>query len=131
MFPDAKYIYWLRDPRDCIISGHKTDDLSDFGIKYPRTDDIRRRRAISWKYQYELMKATPRPSHCIDVRFEDFVMNNEKSIKKLCEHTAISPDIKSTYQSNLSKKNICKFSNLVMQNEIEKIERVFKEYTFN
>ncbi|MEE3233281.1 MAG: sulfotransferase [Candidatus Latescibacterota bacterium] len=83
MFPDAKYIHWLRDPRDSIISGHKTDDLSDFGIKYPRTDDIRRRRAISWKYQYELMKATPRPSHCIDVRFEDFVMNQEVTLTKL------------------------------------------------
>ena len=23
MFPDIKYIHWIRDPRDCIIGGHK------------------------------------------------------------------------------------------------------------
>ena len=83
MFPDAKYIHWLRDPRDSIISGHKTDDLSDFGIEYPKTENIRRRRAISWKYQYDLMQATPRPVNCIDVRFEDFVMNQEDTLAKL------------------------------------------------
>ena len=83
MFPDAKYIHWLRDPRDSIISGHKTDDLSDFGIEYPKTENIRRRRAISWKYQYDLMQATPRPVNCIDVRFEDFVMNQEDTLVKL------------------------------------------------
>ena len=83
MFPDAKYINWLRDPRDSIIGGHKTDDLADFGVDYPRTDDVRRRRAISWKYQYEIMKATPRPAHCIDVRFEDFVLKQEETLKRL------------------------------------------------
>ena len=59
MFPDIKYIHWVRDPRDGILSGHKTDDLRDFGIQYELTDDIRKRRAISWYYQYQLMKATP------------------------------------------------------------------------
>ena len=64
------------------------------------------------------------------IKFEDFVMDNEKSIKKFVT-TAISLDIKSSYQSHLSKKNISKFSNFVLQNEIEKIEKVFKDYTFN
>ena len=67
-------IHWVRDPRDSIFGGHRTDDLSDFGIEYERTDDVRRRRAISWKYQYELMKATPKPAHWMLVRFEDFVL---------------------------------------------------------
>ena len=64
MFPDTKYIHWVRDPRDSILSGHKTDDLGDFGIDYPKTDDIRERRAISWKYQYDLMQSTPQPAMC-------------------------------------------------------------------
>ena len=29
------------------------------------------RRAISWKYQYDIVKATPRPAKWIEVRFED------------------------------------------------------------
>ena len=70
MFPDAKYIHWVRDPRDCILRRHKTDDLRDFGIPYPKTEDARERRAISWLYQYEIMKSTPTPEHCITVRLK-------------------------------------------------------------
>ncbi len=83
MFPDIKYIYWIRDPRDCILGGHKTDDLSDFGVPYEHTDDIRRRRAISWKYQYELLRATPRPKQSMTVRFEDFVLDQEATLQRL------------------------------------------------
>ncbi|HIA65207.1 TPA: sulfotransferase [Candidatus Poribacteria bacterium] len=83
MFRDIKYIHWIRDPRDCILGGHKTDDLRDFGINYPLTDDIRRQRAISWLYQYELMKSTPKPKNYIVVRFEDFVLKQEETLERL------------------------------------------------
>lgn len=83
MFPDIYYIHWIRDPRDSVIGAHKTDDLADFGIEYERTDDVRRRRAISWKYQYELMKATPKPKKWMLVRFEDFVMQQEEVLREL------------------------------------------------
>lgn len=83
MFPDARYIQWFRDPRDCILSGHRTDDLRDFGVSYPETDDVRRRRAISWMYQYQLMKATPRPKRVISVRFEDFVLKQSYTLRRL------------------------------------------------
>jgi hypothetical protein len=89
MFPDAKFIQWIRDPRDCILGRHKTDDLSEWGVEYPRTDDVRERRAISWRYQYELMNATPAPKHCIRVRFEDFVLNQEESLRRLEEFLEI------------------------------------------
>ena len=32
MFPDIKYIHWVRDPRDCVLAAHVTDDLSVFNI---------------------------------------------------------------------------------------------------
>jgi hypothetical protein len=83
MFPELNYIFWIRDPRDCILSGHLTDNLNDFGISYPATDDIRLRRAISWKYQYDLVKATPKPKRWIEVRLEDFVLHQEKTLNKL------------------------------------------------
>ena len=83
LFPDIKYIHWVRDPRDGILSGHKTDDLRDFGIQYELTDDIRKRRAISWYYQYQLMKATPEPKNLIKIRFEDFVLHQEEVLEKL------------------------------------------------
>ena len=83
MFPEIKYIHWIRDPRDCILGGHKTDDLRDFGIAYPATDQPRRRRAISWLYQYELMKSTPKPENCIAIRFEDFILRQEETLLRL------------------------------------------------
>jgi hypothetical protein len=85
MFPDMKYIYLVRDPRDSIIGRHKTDDLRDFGIQYPETDDLREQRAISWKYQYEIVKATPQPKNWLPIRFEDFILDQEKTVQKL-EH---------------------------------------------
>ncbi len=83
MFPDARYIFWIRDPRDSILAPHVTDDLSDFHIKYPKTDDDRLRRAISWRYQHDLVMATPKPKNWIEVRFEDFVLKQEETLAKL------------------------------------------------
>jgi hypothetical protein len=89
MFPEIKYIFWIRDPRDCILNRHITDDLRTFGISYPDTDDVRLRRAISWKYQYDLVKATPRPTNWIEVRFEDFVRHQEETLARLEEYLGI------------------------------------------
>ena len=83
MFPDIYYIHWNRDPRDSILGAHLTDNLADFGIPYEATDDIRLRRAISWKYQREIVKATPQPKHSLDVRFEDFVLKQDGSLAEL------------------------------------------------
>jgi len=89
MFPDAKYICWMRDPRDCILGRHLTDNLNDFGIEYPATDDARRRRAISWIYQYKLVEATPKPANWLVVRFEDFVRKQNKTLRQLEEFLGI------------------------------------------
>lgn len=89
MFPEARYIHWIRDPRDSIMRPHRTDNLHDFGIAYPPTDVERRRRAISWLYQYELMKSTPLPKHVIKIRFEDFVLHHERELRRLEEFLGI------------------------------------------
>lgn len=83
LFPEIFYIYWYRDPRDCVIGAHVTDDLSVFGVPYDKTDDVRLRRAISWTYQYELMEATPPPVRKIVVRFEDFVLKQDETLQRL------------------------------------------------
>ena len=89
MFPDIKYIHWVRDPRDCILGGHVTDDLNRFGISYPNTEDIRLKRAISWKYQREIMKATPCPKNVISIRFEDMVSNQHETLRRLEKYLGI------------------------------------------
>ena len=83
MFPDARYIHWIRDPRDCILGGHLTDDLARWGVACPPTDDVRLRRAYSWIYQYKLVQSVPKPEHWIEVRFEDFVLDQERTLARL------------------------------------------------
>jgi Sulfotransferase family len=83
MFPNLKYIFWIRDPRDCVIGGHVTDDLRKFGVEYPATTDERQQRAISWKYQYDLVQATAQPRQWIAVRFEDFVLRQDETLARL------------------------------------------------
>jgi len=83
MFPDIHYIFWVRDPRDSIIGRHLTDDLADFGVPCDHTEDERERRAISWKYQADIYKATPRPKRLIELRFEDFVLRQDDTLQKL------------------------------------------------
>jgi len=41
------------------------------------------RRAISWYYQWLLVKSTAPPEHSITVRFEDFVLKQEETLLKL------------------------------------------------
>ena len=83
LYPEMHYVFWIRNPRDCILGHHVTDDMRDFGIQYPDTTDERLRRAISWKYQYDLVKATPKPKKWIEVRFEDFVNNQQETLARL------------------------------------------------
>jgi hypothetical protein len=90
LLPDMKYIFWIRDPRDSILGSHLTDNMARFGIPHPEIPDdaphaLYRRRAISWKYQYDLVRATPKPKHWLEVRFEDFVLNQEATLKRLEE----------------------------------------------
>ena len=85
MWPEVKYIFWIRDPRDSIIGEHLTDDLRDFGVDYPVTADERLRRAISWKYQYDLVQAMPKPKYWIEVRFEDFVLRQAETLARLAD----------------------------------------------
>lgn len=83
LFPDIHYIYWVRDPRDAILGSHVTDDLANFGVPYEKTNDLRLMRAISWRYQYDMMASTPSPRLRHDVRFEEFVMAQDSVLAGL------------------------------------------------
>ncbi len=106
MFPEIKYIHWVRNPRDNILARHLTDDLGDFGVPQPDAEELmaerypavleaaatpeqreeliwRTRRAISWQYQHEIVAATPKPANWLVVRFEDFVNQQDETLARL------------------------------------------------
>lgn len=83
LFPEAHYIFWVRHPFDCILGDHLTDDLARFGVPTPRTRDLYQRRAISWLYQFAIQQAFPRPKHFLEVRYEDFVLNQAETVRQL------------------------------------------------
>lgn len=84
LFPNVHYIYVIRDPRDTILRRHKmTDDLGNMGIRYPRTRNGMRMRAISWWYQYQIVQDTPKPERWIEIRFEDFILKQEETLARL------------------------------------------------
>ena len=83
MFPEIRYIFWVRDPRDCILGAHLTDDLGDFGIPYEKTGDVRHDRAVSWLYQREIVRSTPEPEHALYVRFEDMVFDQDNTVARI------------------------------------------------
>lgn len=85
MFPEARYIFWVRDPRDAILGAHLTDDLADFNIPYPACQDTILKRAISWKYQMEIFKVTPAPQHLLEVRYEDFILRQDETLARLTQ----------------------------------------------
>ena len=89
LLPEARYIFWVRDPRDSILGGHYTDDLARFGIPFASNSDTLRTRADSWKYQYDIVKATPEPKRFIRIRFEDFILDHQHSISRLTEFLGI------------------------------------------
>jgi hypothetical protein len=83
MFPDARYIFWVRHPLDSILGSHLTDDLARFGVPAPEEEDLFQRRAVSWYYQFEIQRAFPRPKNYIEVRYEDFVLKQSEVLRRL------------------------------------------------
>ena len=89
MFPDIKYIFWVRDPRDCILGAHLTDDLGDFGVPYDKTGDVRHDRAVSWLYQREIVRSVLEPKNALYVRFEDMVFDQDNTIRRISDYLGI------------------------------------------
>jgi len=89
--PEVKYIYIVRDPRDCTMKPHGTDDLRRWGIPIADADtDLWSRRgcwhqkASSWKYQWDIVEATHvHHERIIWVRYEDYVLNQAEELIKI------------------------------------------------
>jgi len=83
LYPEIRYVHWVRDPRDGILDRNPTDLLGDFGVPTEPTECVYRRRALSWLYQRQIVAATPPPAHHTLERFEDFVRDQPATLARL------------------------------------------------
>jgi hypothetical protein len=89
LFPEARYIHWIRNPLDAIRGHHYSDKLGHLGVRLPQREIMREKRYQSWLYQEALIESTPRPKFIHNVWFEDFVLRQDKVLAELEEFLGI------------------------------------------
>ena len=102
LFPDFYFIYWVRNPFDCILREHVTDDLRRWKIAKGNTGGDRLDRAVSWLYQYELVKATPKPKNFIMVRYEDYILSQLNELERLEDFIGIPLKMTKVYSKRIN-----------------------------
>jgi hypothetical protein len=112
LFPEAHYIHWTRDPRSALTRPHITDYLTDFGApsEYVHTGPRHwpntplECRVESYLYQRYLVQATPQPRRFLEVRFEDFVVHHEPTVRSIA--TFLGMDLRPLPGSVLDRRKV-------------------------
>lgn len=86
LLPNATYVLWYRHPEGACKKMTGVDRLEKWNIpckKFLIHDFNYRIRAVSWKYHVDIMQQTPKPKNHIELRFEDYVLNQDEERPKL------------------------------------------------
>ena len=117
-FLNQKVVLVTRDPRDQFA------ELKQFK-KAARVEGF-----IDWyKEMQQRLRQTDNPI-LLRLRFEDFVNKYNEMVNVLCNHVSINHKTASSYEPNLSKKNIGKYKKILSQQEIDVIESNLSEYIY-
>jgi hypothetical protein len=115
-FLNRKIVLVTRDPRDQFAELKeikKATSVEEF---------------VNWyKEMQRRLKEIKNPT-LLFLKFEDFVNKNEKMVNILCDHLSLNSCVRSSYQPNLSKKNIGKYKKFLNQKETEIIQDNLSEY---
>jgi sulfotransferase family protein len=89
LHPDSPYIYWVRDPRDAEVHNSDWREMwHHWGIDRQALGE-RLVAAMSWKYQYDIVKSVPPPDRFIRVRYEDFCLQQDQEVGRLSDFLGI------------------------------------------
>ena len=117
-FLNQKVVLVTRDPRDQFA------ELKQFK-KAARVEGF-----IDWyKEMQQRLRQTDNPI-LLRLRFEDFVNKYNEMVNVLCNHVSINYKTASSYEPNLSKKNIGKYKKILSHQEIDVIESNLSEYIY-
>ena len=99
MFPEAKFIFIVRDPRDTVLS--MKIHLPDYDL-WSASLAWRRRVAHSHIFQER------HPDKCMEIKYEDLVSASEESCRKICSFLKVSysNEMLEFYRKNNSLEDI-------------------------
>ena len=117
-FLNRKVVVVLRDPRD-VFAELKQIKNATFVEGF-----------INWYKEMQRRINQVNNPIILSIKFEDFVFKNKEVIEILCEHFSLNSNISSTYNPNLSKKNIGKFKSILSKREINIIENNLSDYMY-
>ena len=118
-FLNYKVVLVTRDPRDQFAelkNIRKTISVEGF---------------INWYKEMQRRLKEINNSNILRLCFEDFVIKNQKMVNLLCDHTSLSSNTLSSYEPDLSKKNIGKYQKILSRKEIDIIEYELSEFIYN
>ena len=107
----------LGEPKIICVRRNPLDQYTELklhkGMKSPK-------EFINWYLHLKKMESRDQfnDEKVIEIDFEDFVLNHEKSKKLICNFLNIENNIKSNYNPKLSRKNIGKFKKFLNPSEI-------------
>jgi hypothetical protein len=83
MLPNMRFIHLVRDGRDVAVSMLKLEATPDTIPECARlwTNYVRAGRAACARY----------PEHCLEIRYEELVVNPQPVIERLCAHIGVKP----------------------------------------
>jgi hypothetical protein len=87
---ESTYVYWVRDPRDAELHNSDWRRMWDqWGIDRDALGE-RLVAAMSWKFQYDIVRSVPPPERFIRVRYEDFCLDHRNEVGRLSEYLGVS-----------------------------------------
>lgn len=92
LLPEANFIHWTRHPEGATSVMMGIDRLEKWNIpctKFLLHDWNYKVRAASWKYHYDIVRHTPQPARFLQVRFEDYIAQQETEKKRIEEMVGV------------------------------------------
>lgn len=110
-FSSCGVVLVTRDPCDQFVDIRKHKKAAHLG------------GFIDWYNAMESRLAGVCDSRLLRVRFEDFVNSHDQIVRQICDHLRVPPDVESTYQVELSRKNVGLYRSWLDKREADIIKR--------
>tara|TARA_Y100000310_G_scaffold36310_1_gene34197 strand:+ start:44 stop:979 length:936 start_codon:yes stop_codon:yes gene_type:complete len=99
LFPDWYYIHIVRDVRAHFFRRESSDDMAHTKMFNQHSENIPKdsdgniradiKIGLNWKYQLDLIDSLPRPENFLQVKFEDFLLNQDHELERMSDFLGV------------------------------------------